>query len=55
MDSVKDELVKDSFYFFNAEKLKVKNKEGILVDAFQLAEAGESIRRYVRGRKYMTK
>ncbi|QXE20873.1 hypothetical protein B5S50_19560 [Clostridium sp. 001] len=55
LDSVKDGLVKDSFYFFNAEKLKVKNKEGILVDAFQLAEAGESIRRYVRGRKYMTK
>lgn len=53
LDSVKDELVKDSFPFFDVERLKVKNKEGILVNAFQLAQAGESIRRYVRGKKYL--
>lgn len=55
LDSVKDELVKDSFSFFDVNGLKVKNKEGILVNAFQLAQAGESIRRYVRGKKYLTK
>jgi len=55
LDSVKDGLVNNSFPFFDIERLKVKNKEGILVNAFQLAEAGESIRRYVRGRKYLPK
>ena len=55
LDSVENGLVKDSFYFYNFEKLKVKNKEGVVVNAFQLAEAGEAIRRYVRGRKYLEK
>lgn len=55
LDSVEEGSVKDSFYFFNAKKLKVKNKEGVLVNAFQLADAGEAIRRYVRGRKYLKK
>jgi len=55
LDSVEDGLVKDSFYFFNIDKLKVKSKEGVLIDTFQLAEAGEAIRRYVKGRKYLEK
>lgn len=53
LDSVKDGLVKDSFPFFDIERLKVKNKEGILVNAFQLAQAGESLRRYVKGKRYL--
>ena len=51
LDSVKDGSIKDSFSFFDIERLKIKNKEGILVNAFQLAQEGESIRRYVRGKK----
>ncbi|WP_246615379.1 hypothetical protein [Clostridium thailandense] len=54
LDSVKDGLVKDSFPFFDVERLKIKNKEGILVNAFQLAQAGESLRRYVKGKKYLS-
>ncbi|WP_243187058.1 hypothetical protein [Clostridium muellerianum] len=50
LDLVIDGIVKDSFPFFDVENLKVKNKEGILVNAFYLAQAGESIRRYVRGK-----
>ncbi|KZL91637.1 hypothetical protein [Clostridium magnum] len=53
LDSVEDGLVKDSFPFFDIERLKVKNKEGILVNAFQLAQAGESLRRYVKGKRYL--
>lgn len=53
LDSVKDRSVKDSFPFFDIERLKTKNKEGISVDTFQLAQAGESLRRYVRGKKYL--
>lgn len=55
LDSVENGLVKDSFYFYNIDRLKIKNKEGILEDTFQLAEAGESLRRYVKGRKYLEK
>lgn len=53
LDSVKDGLVKDSFPFFDVERLKIKNKEGILVNAFPLAQEGESLRRYVRGKKHL--
>lgn len=55
LDSIEGESVKDSFPFFDIKKLKTKNKEGILVDTFQLAQAGESLRRYVRGKKYLKK
>jgi hypothetical protein len=51
-ESVENELVKDSFPFFDVKKLKIKNKEGILVNTFHLAQAGESIRRYQR-KKYI--
>jgi len=47
-ESVEDGIVKDSFPFFDVEKLKIENKEGILVNRFQTAEQGESLRRYVR-------
>lgn len=53
LDSVNDKLVKDSFPFFDIDRLKITNKEGILVNTFQLAQAGESIRRYVKGKKYL--
>ncbi|MCH5138397.1 hypothetical protein JMF89_14465 [Clostridiaceae bacterium UIB06] len=53
LDSIEDGLVKDSFPFFDIERLQIRNKEGILVNAFPLAQAGESLRRYVRGKKYL--
>lgn len=52
-ESIENELVKDSLTFFDIENLKVKNKEGVLVNAFPLAQAGESLRRYVKGRKHV--
>jgi hypothetical protein len=52
-ESVENGLVKDSITFFDIEKLKVRNKEGILVNAFPSAQAGESLRRYVKGRKHI--
>ncbi|AWI04083.1 hypothetical protein [Clostridium drakei] len=53
LDSIENELVKDSFSFFNIEKLKTKNREGILMNTFPLAQEGESLRRYVKGKKYL--
>lgn len=50
-EAVENEVIKDSVTFFDIENLQVKNKEGILVNAFPLAQAGESLRRYVKGRK----
>jgi hypothetical protein len=47
-ESVKDGLVKESFPFFDAAELMIKNKEGILERRFQSAQEGESVRRYVR-------
>lgn len=52
-ESVENGLVEDSLTFFDIENLKVKNKEGVLVNAFPLAQAGESLRRYVKGRKHI--
>jgi hypothetical protein len=52
-ESVENGLVKDSLTFFDIENLKVKNKEGVLVNAFPLAQSGESLRRYVKGRKHV--
>ena len=52
-ESVENGVVKDSLTFFDIEKLKIKNKEGILVSAFHYAQAGESLRRYVKGKKYI--
>lgn len=53
LESVEDGLVKDSFVFFDVERLKVKNKEGILINAFHYAQAGEAVRSYERKKNYL--